>query len=92
MSRYFTKTLASLEPYTPGEQLKIADIVKLNANENPSPPAPGVAAAVAAAVKNTKTRRTAVGGMPAAVLFFGFRCEGNSFDKSTLLTYTEKHA
>ena len=35
MSRYFTKTLASLEPYTPGEQLKIADIVKLNANENP---------------------------------------------------------
>ena len=42
MSRYFTKTLASLEPYTPGEQLKIADIVKLNANENPYPPAPGV--------------------------------------------------
>ena len=50
MSRYFTKTLASLEPYTPGEQLKIADLVKLNANENPYPPAPGVAAAVAAAV------------------------------------------
>ena len=50
MSRYFTKTLASLEPYTPGEQLKIADIVKLNANENPYPPAPGVAAAVAAAL------------------------------------------
>jgi len=42
MSRYFTKTLASLEPYTPGEQLKIADVVKLNANENPYPPAPGV--------------------------------------------------
>ena len=38
MSRYFTKTLASLEPYTPGEQLKIADVVKLNANENPYPP------------------------------------------------------
>lgn len=54
--------------------------------------AAATAAAVAAAVKNTKTRRTAVGGMPAAVLFFGFRCEGNSFDKSTLLTYTEKHA
>ena len=56
MSRYFTKTLASLEPYTPGEQLKIADIVKLNANENPYPPAPGVAAAVAAAVPG-KVRR-----------------------------------
>uniref|UniRef100_UPI0040287DCA LrgB family protein n=1 Tax=Gemmiger formicilis TaxID=745368 RepID=UPI0040287DCA len=50
MSRYFTKTLASLEPYTPGEQLKIADVVKLNANENPYPPAPGVAAALAGAV------------------------------------------
>ena len=43
MSRYFTKTLAALEPYVPGEQLKIDDLVKLNANENPYPPAPGVA-------------------------------------------------
>ena len=50
MSRYFTKTLAALEPYTPGEQLKLPDLVKLNANENPYPPAPGVAAAVAGAV------------------------------------------
>ena len=50
MSRYFTSTLAALEPYTPGEQLKIPDLVKLNANENPYPPAPGVAAAVAAQV------------------------------------------
>ena len=49
MSRYFTKTLAALEPYVPGEQLKIDDLVKLNANENPYPPAPGVAAAVEAA-------------------------------------------
>ena len=46
MSRYFTKTLASLEPYTPGEQLKIADIVKLNANENPYPLHHWVAAVV----------------------------------------------
>lgn len=50
MSRYFTKTLAALEPYTPGEQLKLPDLVKLNANENPYPPAPDVAAAVAGAV------------------------------------------
>ena len=50
MSRYFTKTLAALEPYVPGEQLKIDNLVKLNANENPYPPAPGVAAAVEAAV------------------------------------------
>ena len=44
MSRYFTKTLSALEPYTPGEQRPSRDIVKLNANENPYPPAPGVAA------------------------------------------------
>ena len=50
MSRYFTKTLAALEPYTPGEQLKMENLVKLNANENPYPPAPGVAAAVAAVI------------------------------------------
>lgn len=51
MSRFFTDTLAALEPYTPGEQMKMDDLVKLNANENPYPPAPGVAAAVAAAVQ-----------------------------------------
>ena len=50
MSRYFTKKLAALEPYTPGEQLKLPDLVQLNANENPYPTAPGVAAAVAGAV------------------------------------------
>ncbi len=41
MSRYFTPTLAALEPYTPGEQRKIPDLVKLNANESPYPPSPG---------------------------------------------------
>ena len=55
MSRYFTKTLAALEPYTPGEQLKLPDLVKLNANENPYPPAPGVAAAVAVADTDNST-------------------------------------
>ncbi len=35
-------------PYTPGEQPKVADIIKLNTNENPYPPAPGVLAAMEA--------------------------------------------
>ena len=38
-----------LHPYVPGEQPKIAGLVKLNTNENPYPPAPAVLRAIRAA-------------------------------------------
>ncbi len=39
---YFRPEIDAMEGYTPGEQPKTADIVKLNTNESPFPPAPGV--------------------------------------------------
>src|SRR5579859_2792266 len=40
----------SLTPYTPGEQPRIRNLIKLNTNENPYPPSPKVLNAVRAAV------------------------------------------
>ena len=39
-------------PYTPGEQPRVKDIVKLNTNENPYPPSPRVAEAMKALAVN----------------------------------------
>lgn len=42
MSRYWSEAARRLTPYVPGEQPKIANLVKLNTNENPYGPSPKV--------------------------------------------------
>ena len=48
MSRFFSSDYASLTPYTPGEQPRIVNLIKLNTNESPYPPAPSVVEAMTA--------------------------------------------
>lgn len=50
--RFWSPEVRELEPYTPGEQPKIQNILKLNTNENPYPPSPKVVAAVQAVLEN----------------------------------------
>ncbi len=46
MSRFWSPIVHELDPYVPGEQPKVADLVKLNTNENPYGPSPKVLEAI----------------------------------------------
>jgi len=48
MSRFWSPVVRDLTPYVPGEQPKLAKLIKLNTNELPYPPSPGVVAAIRA--------------------------------------------
>jgi histidinol-phosphate aminotransferase len=49
---FWSPRIAALEPYVPGEQPRIANLVKLNTNENPYPPSPRVINAIQSAAES----------------------------------------
>ena len=51
--RFWSPEVRELEPYVPGEQPKIQNLLKLNTNENPYPPSPKVVEAVQAVLTNS---------------------------------------
>ncbi len=52
MSRFWSDHVAQLLPYVPGEQPKVADLLKLNTNENPYGPSPKAVAAMQACIND----------------------------------------
>lgn len=52
MSRFWSPFVHALVPYVPGEQPKIANLVKLNTNEHPYGPSPKALAAMQAAISD----------------------------------------
>ena len=53
MSRLWSDLTHTLSPYAPGEQPRIAGLIKLNTNESPLGPSPKALAAIAAAASET---------------------------------------
>ncbi|MEG0873973.1 MAG: histidinol-phosphate transaminase [Clostridiales bacterium] len=51
MSKFWNDKTTGLTPYTPGEQPKVPNIIKLNTNENPYPPSDNVLKAINDATK-----------------------------------------
>lgn len=49
MSRYWSSLVSKLDPYVPGEQPRVQNLIKLNTNEHPYGPSPKVIAAIAQA-------------------------------------------
>lgn len=56
MSKFWSAVVDGLTPYVPGEQPKLANLIKLNTNENPYPPSPRVLAAIQAELGNDAAR------------------------------------
>ena len=52
MSRFFSTDYRALTPYTPGEQPRIQNLIKLNTNESPFPPSPKAKEYAKAAAEN----------------------------------------
>lgn len=53
MSKFWSPMVESLVPYVPGEQPKMANLVKLNTNENPYGPSPKVIEAIQAELNDS---------------------------------------
>ncbi|KQU77477.1 histidinol-phosphate transaminase [Ensifer sp. Root31] len=52
MSKYWSPIVSTLKPYVPGEQPRIANLVKLNTNESPYGPSDKVLSAITAAANS----------------------------------------